>query len=267
MNKQPYSIGNFKVGITRLRVKGGASADSLYALDNAYVSAARTVVPRQGSAIHARLPQGTMGLALFNGVFQVFADHRIEGIPDGFNLNVLRHPDDEDAELVRIWKAEPLMNSLYVVAEWSDDPDRAFHYWMQPAPTWQPNTVYNVSDRVSPSIHSGFTYTPQRLGEPGTLWAPGVERAVGDVIEPTTFNGYAYVVVEAIGIPPRSGSVEPTWATTPGAAVIEQTDVAPKPGAPQAPPPPSGPPPGYRNPGGSMPRDLPGGGDYYEQIR
>ena len=266
MNKQPYSIGNFKVGITRLRVKGGASADSLYALDNAYISAARTVVPRQGSAIHARLPDGTMGLALFNGVFQVFADRRIEGIPDGFNLNVLRHPDAADAELVRIWKAEPLMNSLYVVAEWSDDPERAFHYWMQPAPAWQPDTAYSVSDRVTPSMPNGFTYIPQRLGEPGILWAPGVERAVGDVIEPTTFNGYEYVVVSVIGSPARSGQTEPAWPTTPGAAVIEEADVVPTTSPPQTQPPPVVP-PGYGNPGGSMPRELPGGGDYYEQIR
>ena len=250
------TLSAVKAGITRLRTKGGASEDSLYDLANGYVTAARTIVPRPGSALHTALPEGTIGLALFNGVFQVFSDHGIVGMPSNFNLNVLSHPNpdpDNPQTLVRIWKAEPFMGGMYVVAEWSDnEPGDAYHYWVQTvsAGTWKPETIHMLYDKVSPTISNGLAYEAHRLNPADPVWEPGVERALGDVREPSTFNGYRYVVVEAIGTPPRSGSSEPSWIAREGALVIEESDVAAPP-PPQTPPPST--PPGYGNPGGSSP--------------
>lgn len=259
------TLSAVRAGITRLRVKGGASPESLYDLANGYVTAARTIAPRPGSRVYESLPDGTIGLALFNGVFQVFSDRALPNIPEGFSLNVLSHPErdlDPAPELVRIWKAEPLMGGLYVVAEWSDDPSRAFHYWLLSvsAGTWQPNTIHMLNDYVTPTMPNGLTYTADRLHEPDPPWAAGEERTVGDIREPTVFNGYKYVVVETHGEPPRSGSAEPNWIAREGAVVVEESDVAPGAPPPQQPPP-QQPPPGYGNPGGSVPpKDDPGSG-------
>lgn len=269
------TLSAVKAGITRLRTKGGASPDSLYDLANGYVTAARTIAPRPGSEVSVRLPEGTIGLALHDGVFQVFAAESVGEMPPGYRLNVLSHPNwppdtgEDDPpprpNLKRIWKAEPLLGGLYVVAEWDDDPEVAYHYWIRSGDPWQPNTAYEYRGMVDPTVPNGLSYEAHRLHEAGTMWAPGVERAVDDVVEPTTFNGYEYVVVEAVGNPPRSGETEPRWVARAGALVIEEADVAPgSPGSGQPPPPPT--PPGYGNPGGSVPpkEDTGGGGPSWQ---
>lgn len=248
------TLSAVKAGITRLRTKGGASEDSLYDLANGYVTAARTIRPRPGSTAHTVLPEGTIGLALFNGVFQVFSDHGIVGMPSNFNLNVLNHPNpdpDNPPTLVRIWKAEPFMGGLYVVAEWSDnEPGGAYHYWIQTASggTWQPNTIHMLYDKVTPTVQNGILYEAHRLLPADPVWQENVERTVNDVIEPTTFNGYKYTAIETYGTPARSGAVEPKWIAEDGAIVIEDADIAVEPPPPQIPPPTR--PPGYDNPGG-----------------
>lgn len=252
-----------KTGITRLRTKGGASPDSLYDLANAYVSAARTIVPRPGSAIHQNLPEGTIGLGLFNGVFQVFSDHAISGMPENFNLNVLSHPNPDTENpptLVRIWKKEPLMGGIYTVAEWSDG--EVFHYWVLSvgAGDWKPETMYMLNDSVTPTVQNGLTYRAGRLLPADPVWKASEEREVGDICEPTTFNGYKYVVIEAYGNPPRSGEVEPKWIAEDGALVIEEADLSGDSGSGTQNPPPTIP-PDYDNPGGSGPSrpNRPGG--------
>lgn len=240
-----------KTGITRLRTKGGASPDSLYDLANSYVTAARTMVPRPGSAVHERLPEGTIGLGLFDGVFQVFSDHAVTGLPSNFNLNVLSHPDGNDeATLVRIWKKEPLMGGLYVVAEWSDG--EVFHYWLLSvsAGTWTPDTIMMLGDTVTPTVQNGLTYVAGRLNPADPVWVKGEEREVGEIVEPTTFNGYKYTAIEAYGNPPRSGDTEPEWPAEDGAIVVEEADLAP-PAPPPTNPPPTVP-PKYDNPGGGV---------------
>jgi len=263
------TLSAVKAGITRLRTKGGASPDSLYDLANGYVTAARTIAPRPGSEVSVRLPEGTIGLALHDGVFQVFSDRALTGMPPGYNLNVLSHPDrglDPAPELVRIWKAEPLLGGLYVVAEWSDDPDRGIHYWVRSvsAGNWKPNTIHMLNDYVTPTVPNGLAYSAHRLLDPDPVWEPDAERQIGDTREPSTFNGYKYVVVEVHGTPARSGSTEPRWEAREGALVIEEADVAPNAPPPQATPPST--PPGYGNPGGSNPRDR-NPGLYEEQVR
>lgn len=252
----PVTLSAVKAGITRLRTKGGASPETLYDFINGYVTAARTLAPRPGSAQVVTLPEGTIGLALFNGVFQVFAASAVVPMPDGYNLNVLSHPDPDPLdppELVRIWKAEPLMGGMYVVAEWSDDPNRAFHYWILSvgASTWQPNHVYMLNDNVVPSTPSGLTFSAQRLLPADPVWQASKEYDVGDVVEPSTFNGYKYEVVEAYGSPPRSGGTEPAWAVGEGEITNEDADVDPGSGTPPPQNPPPAVPPRYNNPGGS----------------
>lgn len=265
------TLSAVKAGITRLRIKGGASEDSLYDLANGYVTAARTIRPRPGSAVFADLPPGTIGLALFNGVFQVFSDRGMSDLPPRFNLNVLNHPnrDPENPQtLVRIWKAEPFMGGMYVVAEWSDSPPGgAYHYWIQTstAGSWKPNNVQMIYDKVTPTVQNGVVYEAHRLLPADPAWQPGVERAVGEVIEPTTFNGYKYTAIETHGTPPRSGAVEPTWIARDGAIVIEEADVPIAQPAPQNPPPTT--PPGYGNPGGGGgPVRRPPGEPVYDEV-
>lgn len=253
-------LSAIKAGITRLRVKGGANPESLYDGVNCYVTAARTVKPRPGSAVSVSLPPGTIGLALFNGVFQVFSDVGGLPMPPGYALNVISHPDpdpDNPPSLVRIWKAEPFMGALYVVAEWSDG--SVHHYYLQiPANgSWKPNTIYGMGELSTPTTPNGFTYAAHRLGEPGELWQAGKERSISDVVEPTTFNNYEYVAIEVYGTPPRSGAVEPEWIAEDGAIVIEEADAEPAPPPPPQQPPPYTPPPGYDNPGGGGPGNRP----------
>ncbi len=243
-------LNALKAGISRLRTKGGPDPETLYDLVNGYVTQAGTVESRPGTVSHAVLPAETKGLCAFKGRLHVFSDSP-KAMPPGVVCEVLRHPDDPALVLERIHFAAPMMGALYVVAEWENSD--VYHYWLQMAATWQPETVYQATSTVQPTSPNGFTYRPHRTGEPGTLWAPGAERAVGDVIEPTTFNGFEYVVVEAIGSPARSGDVEPTWSTVPGAAVVEQSDVKPGSGDGTQAPPSAGTPPRYGNPGGSRP--------------
>lgn len=223
-----------KTGITRLRVKGGASADSLYDLVNGYVTAARTISPRPGSQRFAQLPDGTIGLSLFNGVFQVFSDHVVGYTPPGFNVNVLSPPSDlgefETASLVRIWKAEPLMGGLYVVAEWSDRVDRGIHYWLGGASTgsWKPNAIYMLGETITAS--NGLSFYAGRIGEPAETWSADKEVAEGDIVEPTKFNGYRYIADEVHGSA-RTGKTEPAWIAQEGATTIEDADTAPPAGS------------------------------------
>ena len=205
----PITLSAVKAGITRLRVKGGASPDSLYDAVNCYVTAARTLAPRPGSSVREQLPEGTVGLALLNGVFQVFTwpgSPAIGAMPSGFDLNVLTHPDPlSTATIRRIWKAEALMGGLYVVAEWTDNPDVAYHYWIRSGPAWTADTTYQLGGVVEPTVPNGISYTADRLTPAGTAWAPDTEMTVGMVVEPTTFNGYEYEVIET-SVPPVARS-------------------------------------------------------------
>lgn len=239
-------------GITRLRTKGGASPESLYDAVNCYVTAARTIKPRPGTELFASLSGGegggeTVGLSMFNGVFQVFTSGSGVSAPAGFKVNVLSHPGG-DASLKRIWKAEPFMGGIYVVAEWSNGD--VFHYYLVTGKSWSADTVVKPGDIITPDEANGMMYVARPSGEPGTLWEAGAEREVGDVVEPTVANGFKYEVIEAHGNPPRSGSVEPEWPAETDAIVVEEADSQTPPPPTQQQPPPSTP-PGYENPGGN----------------
>lgn len=230
-------------GINRYRTKGGAKPDTLYDAVNCYVTVSGSIRPREGTIIDAQLPAGTVGLMAYRGKLWVFSDSLIDlsAHPD-YGLSILTHADPGLGEsLVEIHFAEPFLGYPYVVGEWSDG--AIYHYWLQgegdSPKTWEPSTFYKLGEIIHPTTPNGWTYKAHRLGDPGPAWAPEVERSVDDVVEPTTGNGFEYVVVEAHGTPPRSGSTEPDWIAEDGALVVEEADVAPGDGSP---PPPSLPP-------------------------
>ena len=212
--------------MTRLRTKGGASAQSLFDLVNGQLDASGAPSMRGGTRLAVTLPEGTIGLTYFDGERHVFSDHPVGGIPAGYHNNILRHPNDDTAELMTINFAEPIMGALYISATFEGVAgESTFHYWLVPAGAWAASTVYGIGSVVQPSTPDGFTYRAGRVGEPGIPWAPGVARAVNDVVEPTKYNGYEYVVIEVQGSNPRSGATEPAWLTSDGAIVYEDVDI------------------------------------------
>ncbi len=208
-----------KAGITRLRDKGGASADSLYDLLNGYVTAARTIACRPGTRIEERLPVGTKGLVWFRGVFVVFATEVINSEIPGVEVEVIRHPADATIALREIHFALPFLGYLYVVAEFADGLVR--HYWLEKGEVWQPGHVYLPGTLVRPTNGNGMAYRVESNRAGLTPWVPNVGRALGDVVVPTTDNGFRYVVSDVTGDSPRSGTTEPVWPTNTGETVIE----------------------------------------------
>ncbi|MCW0413480.1 hypothetical protein NG831_06545 [Xanthomonas sacchari] len=221
------ALSAVKAGITRLRDKGGASPDSLYDLLNGYVTAARTIKARGGTRIDYQLPSGlTKGLVYFRGQFVVFASDPLAVGASGYTVEILKHPDSQSAaSLVDIHFAMPFLGYLYVVAEWSDG--SIYHYWLQSAETWKPNTMYFEGDTVAPVVLNGYAYVAERQTAAPPVWAAGVARAVGDKVLPTTGNGYQYTVIQTVGSKPSSGAAEPKWPTTPGGTVTESSNGSP----------------------------------------
>lgn len=227
------ALTTIKGGINRLRLKGGARADTLYDALNCYVSESGTVIARPGSVRIAELDPLTRGLMYFNAVFHTFC-HTFVEVPSGFRLHVLVHPaavPSDDISLERIHFAEPYLGALYVVAEFDDG--SVFHYWLQEPTEWEANKIYANGALVEPVAANGLTYRASRLGPPFPSWAPGVARSDGDgsteqsIVEPTVYNDFYYTCVDATGSNPVSGTVEPTWPLEDGAQVIEETDNGP----------------------------------------
>lgn len=219
-----FALSNVKTGMTRLRDKGGASKDSLYDLHNAYVSASGSVVPRQGTRLAYTLPAGTKGLMSHKGRLLTFSNTVLTS-PDAnaIGIEVLTHPDNPALAIVDIWFAAPFLGFPYVVAEFADG--SVYHYWLEEAETWQPDTVYNLGDLVQPTVPNGLVYRAGRLNPAGTTWAPDTATTVGDIVEPTTFNGYQFEAIDIIG-DARTGTTEPSWNTGDGAITYEDVNVS-----------------------------------------
>lgn len=246
-------LASLKTGMTRLRQKGGASPTALYDLVNGWIDQSGAPVVRQGTLPIHRLPALTEGLCYFNGKFVVFSHVVVDPGSDEFVCIVLRHPSGNEVPIRRIWFSEPFVGQLYVVAEFEDD--STYHYFAADADVWEADTFYLQGGIVQPTAANGFTYTAARVGEPGPAWAPGVAREVGDIVEPTVYNGYYYECIATYGDNPASGPTEPTWPTSAGAQVIEETsgNTTAPPASGGVPPPGGSVPPGYTNPGGSRP--------------
>lgn len=81
-----------KGGISRLRTKGGARADTLYDLVNGYCTDEGTIVSRQATRRIAKLRASTRGLCAYKGTLHTFC-HQATYVPEGFTLNLIVHPD------------------------------------------------------------------------------------------------------------------------------------------------------------------------------
>jgi hypothetical protein len=225
-------LTTIKGGISRLRLKGGARADTLYDLLNGYVTEANTIVVRPGTQRIAQLDENTRGLTYFDESLHTFC-HAAVPVPSGFTLHILSHPDATPAEeypLEKIHFAEPFMGALYVVAEFEDG--SIYHYWLQAGEPWEADHHYAAGALVTPSVPNGYVYQATRFGDPYPSWAPNVPRSDGSgdeydaqsIIEPTVYNDFYYVCVATTGGSPQSGTTEPTWPTEDGAQVIESVD-------------------------------------------
>ena len=124
--------------------------------------------------------------------------------------------------------AAPFMGFLYVVAEFTTDGGTGlgtvFHYWLQTSGTWAPKTIYQAGQIVSPVTANGLTYKAVRLNTPNPSWAPSTLEALNNIVEPTVANGYKFTATKIDGLNPLTGSTEPTWPTTDGATVVEETE-------------------------------------------
>jgi len=221
-----------KHGINRQRVKAGAKAEQLYDLVNGYVTGSKTVVPREGTVTDTTLPSHTRGLTAFDSLLHTFSHQFEEYIPVGYLANVLSHPTDSTATLDQIHFAQPFMNALYVVAEWSDG--EVYHYWLASSGPWEADKVYFDGDVVTPTVPNGLLYkaVPNNAGVTGLqTWTALTNYTVGDMVLPTVYNGYYFEVTATQGDVPISGSTEPTWNENEGALTTEATDASGTPAA------------------------------------
>jgi hypothetical protein len=218
-----YPITVLAGGINRLRVKGGAAANSLYDLQNAYINNAGAVVPREGTIRAATLDSSTVGLAAANGQFNIFSSSfSTAALPAGYVLNVLSNPVNSTASPTTIFYAKPFMGFPYVVASFSDG--NVFHYWLQNNGTWTSTTDYTSASIVLPPVLNGLAYQGVRDFPPNPVWTPETIITSASYIEPTTATGFCYQAIATTGTPVHTGAVEPVWPTTAGGIIQEFGD-------------------------------------------
>jgi hypothetical protein len=208
-------------GINRLKIKGVSKADVLYDLTNAYITAAGTIVAREGTIRNAALNSSTVGLCAANGVLNVFAKTLI-GVPGGYQCNVLVHPTDATQNPVKIWYAKPMMGFLYVVCQFGNGD--IFHYWLQSGGVWAANTVYFTDNIVTPSTPNGLAFKAVRDLPPQPTWAADTTTAVNAIVEPTAYTGFVYKAIAVAGTNPHTGSVEPVWPKVENGTIQEFGD-------------------------------------------
>ena len=210
-------------GINRLRVKGGASANQLYDLQNAYITNAGSIVPREGTIRAATLDASTVGLMAADGKFNIFSSQfSTAALPANYVLNVLSDPNNTSASPTIIWFAKPFMGFPYVVAQFSDGD--VFHYWLQNNGTWTSSTDYTSASIVLPPVANGLAYQGVRDFPSQPLWQPDAQITSGQYIEPNTATGFAYQAIAVTGSPVHTGQSEPVWPTTAGAIIQEFGD-------------------------------------------
>jgi|GEM_PF-4569849 len=135
--------------------------------------------------------------------------------------------------------AAAYLGGIYVVAEFTGVPSAlvaeygtVFHYWVQSSTGgdnsnfWTANTDYLVGDVVIPTAPNGLTYIATRKGNANPLWQPNTLEAVGNIVEPNTANGFQYTVTAVLGSAPTTGATEPSWPTSDGATVLEDSSLA-----------------------------------------
>jgi hypothetical protein len=141
--------------------------------------------------------------------------------------------------LKEIHFAAPYLGGIYVVAEFNVTDSTllaefgsVFHYWIQSSTggsnsnEWQPNTDYQIGSVVIPDSPNGLTYVASRHLPPNPVWTPNTIETVGNIVEPTVANGFKFTVTATLGATPTTGETEPTWPTSDGATVLENSSLA-----------------------------------------
>ena len=228
-------LNALKQGISRVRVKGGADPSTLYDLVNGFVTIDGSTQSRPGTRQDVQLPAGTKGLMAFSGGFLVFSHVPTPITGSKYSCEVLVDPNDPDQPIKEIHFSAPFLGFPYVVAEFANGD--VFHYWLQSGKPWSADTFYKTGDIVEPTTPNGLAYRAMRDGPALPSWAPNVPRAIGNKVEPTVYNDYFYTVADVAGDNPASGAVEPSWPTSDGAQVIEDTNATA--GTSTTPPPPT----------------------------
>lgn len=220
---RPFPITVLGGGINRLRVKGGAAANQLYDLQNAWITNAGAVGPREGTIRTATLDSSTVGLAAANGQFNIFSSaFSTATLPAGYVLNVLSDPNNTSASPVKIWFAKPFMGFPYVVAQFSNGD--IFHYWLQNSGVWTSGTDYTSASIVLPPVANGLAYQGVRDFPLQPLWTPETIITSGSYVEPNTPTGFTYQAIATTGTPVHTGATEPVWPTLAGGIVQEFGD-------------------------------------------
>lgn len=234
-------------GINRLRDKGGASADTLFDLVNAYVTPAGKIRKRPGLTKVATLEPGTVGLFGWQGKLRTFSGAPVGHAHSLFLNTPLRHPASTAPTLTQVHFTGIFLGRLYVVGEFSDG--KIAHFWLQNPPAWQANTAYTFGRRVQPSTPNGFVYE-QAATSDANAWRPNRVYAINDVVQPTSYNGFTYKLVARTHDQAASSATEPAWPTTEGARIKDRRPVTGSATAPvtdpnqtDAPPPPPSLPP------------------------
>lgn len=226
MTGRVVTLNAAKGGINRLKVKGGADANSLYDLVNGYVDQSGIPRSRPGSVNVTTLPaNATKGMCAYDGKLVVFS-HQPQDLAASTPVTeceVLRHPSIPEMPLKDVHFAAPYMGYLYVVPEFQNGD--VYHYWLQKGTTWEPNKAYLPGALVMPTDANGIAYQLDSGTETFAPWVKNVPRGMGDVVVPTVDDGYKYTVTDAFGPSPKSGAIEPTWPAVDGGTVFEDSDV------------------------------------------
>lgn len=202
-------------GISRLRTKGGARADSLYDLLNGRVTQDGSVVPRPGMTRFARLPSTTHGLTAFNGKIYVFSTI-IQSLSAPFVNLVVAHPTDPTQDIKTIHFAQPFLGFMYVVIEW--DNGDIFHYWLRSGGPWQANHFYKIGDIVEPTVPNGLAYQAVRLTSANGPWTPNTPHSTHTQNVTATSASPAVFTAASLALPDRTlvylgGTAVPTGFT------------------------------------------------------
>ena len=212
------SLTGQKFGINRLRVKGGASQESVYDLVNAHITADRKFRRRNGFTIAAQLTPGTKGISGFNGKLYVFSATPIAQASPLIQPTTIPFPGTPGPTVSKIWFAQPFLSRIYVAAEFSNGD--VYHYWLQNEGAWAASTAYSYLQRVQPIAPNGFVYEVSNAIT-NNVWTADAPRAVNDEVVPTVAGKFKHKVTAVTGTTPRSSSVEPLWPVVESGTVVE----------------------------------------------
>lgn len=218
-------IGNGAIGEIRI-TRGIARYVTTFTPPPAPTNAAPMPIP-------GNLFSATKGLMSYQGLLHVFSS-QVVPVPAGYALHVLVSPNQASVNIPikEIHFSAPYLGGFYVVAEFTNGD--IYHYWIQSASgggvggnsnVWKANTDYVIGDVVVPETLNGLTYVASRKNAANPLWTPNTAETVGNKVEPNVANGFFYTVSSTEGTAPTTGAVEPTWPTTDGAAVVENSTV------------------------------------------